>query len=214
MPPELIATGTLIFAYLLGSVSTAIIVCQLLGLPDPRTEGSHNPGATNVLRLGGKGPAILTLIGDMLKGVVPVLIAKHGLHLAPAWAAAAGFAAFLGHLFPVFFRFEGGKGVATALGILLVLHWPLGLAVIALWVIAFGASRISSLGSIAGFSAAPFLCAYMAPHYLVGVSLMSLVLLGRHHRNIRALIRGEERRFGKGKEKAPASSGPGSPEAP
>lgn len=210
MPPELIATGTLIFAYLLGSVSTAIIVCQLLGLPDPRTEGSNNPGATNVLRLGGKGPAILTLLGDMLKGVVPVLIAKYGLHLEPAWAAAAGFAAFLGHLFPVFFRFEGGKGVATALGILLVLHWPLGLAVIAFWVIAFGASRISSLGSIAGFVAAPFLCAYMAPQYLIGVSLMSLVLLGRHHANIGALIRGQERRFS-GK-KSPVE--PESPESP
>lgn len=210
MPPELIATGTLIFAYLLGSVSTAVIVCQLLGLPDPRTEGSHNPGATNVLRLGGKGPAMLTLLGDMLKGVVPVLIAKHGLHLPPAWAAAAGFAAFLGHLFPVFFRFEGGKGVATALGILLVLHWPLGLAIIALWVIAFGASRISSLGSIAAFVAAPFVCAHMAPDYLIGVTLMSLVLLGRHHGNIRSLIRGKERRFGQ--KKAPTE--PESPGAP
>ena len=109
MPPELIATWTLIFAYLLGSVSTAIIVCQLLGLPDPRTEGSHNPGATNVLRLGGKGPAILTLLGDMLKGVVPVLIAKYGLHLAPAWAAAAGFAAFLPFQLPMLFRWIAGQ---------------------------------------------------------------------------------------------------------
>lgn len=197
MPPELIASGMLIFAYLLGSVSTAVIVCQLLGLPDPRRQGSHNPGATNVLRIGGKGAALLTLAGDMLKGVLPVLVAKYGLHLAAPWLAGIGFAAFLGHLFPLFFRFQGGKGVATALGILLVLHWPLGLAVIGLWLIAFGASRISSLGSILGFAAAPFLCAYMAPPFLVGISLMSVVLLTRHHGNIRALLTGQERSFRK-----------------
>lgn len=197
MLPDPIAIGALIFAYLLGSVSTAVIVCQLLGLPDPRTRGSHNPGATNVLRLGGKGPALLTLLGDMLKGVIPVLIARHGLHLSAPWLAGIGFAAFLGHLFPVFFRFQGGKGVATALGLLLVLHWPLGLAVLGLWIIAFGASRISSLGSITGFTAAPFLCAYLAPQYLLGVTLMSVVLLVRHHGNIRALIAGEERSFRK-----------------
>lgn len=209
MPPDLVALGTLIFAYLLGSVSTAVIVCKLLDLPDPRTEGSHNPGATNVLRLGGKGPAILTLLGDMLKGVIPVLIAKYGLHLTAPWLAGVGFAAFMGHLFPVFFRLQGGKGVATALGILVVLHWPLGLAVIGLWLIAFGASRISSLSSILSFAAAPFLCAYMADPYLAGVTLMSGVLLLRHHANIRALVKGEERRFG---QKKPEN--PGSPESP
>ncbi len=192
--------GDLIFAYLLGSVSTAIIVCQLLGLPDPRSEGSRNPGTTNVLRIGGKGPAILTLVGDMLKGVVAVLIAKYGLHLDAPWLAAVGFAAFLGHLFPIFFGFEGGKGVATALGVLVVLHWPLGLSVIALWIIAFGASRISSLGAICGFVSAPALCFYMAPQFLIGVSLMSLVLLVRHHENIRALLKGEERKFGAKKD--------------
>ncbi len=204
MSPDLIATliaaGALIFAYLLGSVSTAIIVCQLLGLPDPRSEGSRNPGTTNVLRIGGKGPAILTLVGDMLKGVVAVLIAKYGLHLDAPWLAAVGFAAFLGHLYPVFFGFEGGKGVATALGVLVVLHWPLGLAVIALWIIAFGASRISSLGAITGFVAAPVLCVYMAPEFVVGVTLMSAVLLLRHHANIRALLKGEERKFGSKKD--------------
>lgn len=203
MPPELIASGMLIFAYLLGSVSTAIIVCRLLGLPDPRTEGSHNPGATNVLRLGGKGPAILTLLGDVLKGVVPVLIAKYGLHLSAPWLAGVGFAAFIGHLFPMFFRFAGGKGVATAMGVLLVLHWPLGLAVIGLWLAAFIPSRISSLGSILGFSAAPLLCAWMTPSYVIGVTLMSVVLLVRHRSNIQALLRGEERRFGQKKPETP-----------
>lgn len=191
----LLAIGALIFAYLLGSVSTAVIVCQLLGLPDPRSEGSRNPGATNVLRIGGKGPAALTLIGDMLKGVVAVLLAKYGLGLSGAWLAGIGFAAFFGHLFPLFFGFEGGKGVATGLGVLVVLHWPLGLAVMAIWAIAFAASRISSLGAIAGFLAAPFLCFYMVPEYVIGVSLTSAVLILRHHRNIRALIKGEEHRF-------------------
>lgn len=200
MPADMIATllavGALIFAYLLGSVSTAILVCQLLGLPDPRSEGSRNPGTTNVLRIGGKGPAIMTLLGDMLKGVVAVLIAKYGLHLSAPWLAAVGFAAFLGHLYPVFFGFEGGKGVATALGVLVVLHWPLGLSVIALWIIAFAASRISSLGAIVGFVSAPLLCQFMAPEFMIGVSLTSLVLLWRHQENIRALWRGEERKFG------------------
>ncbi|MDF3031973.1 MAG: Glycerol-3-phosphate acyltransferase [Moraxellaceae bacterium] len=203
MPPELIATGMLIFAYLLGSVSTAIIVCRLLGLPDPRTEGSHNPGATNVLRLGGKGPAILTLLGDMLKGVVPVLIAQHVLQLSAPWLAGVGFAAFLGHLFPVFFRFEGGKGVATAMGVLLALHWPLGLAVIGIWIVAFAPTRISSLGSIIGFAAAPLLCAWMAPALVIGVTPMSIVLLVRHRPNIQALLRGEERKFGQKKPDVP-----------
>lgn len=190
-----VALGALIFAYLLGSVSTAIIVCQLLGLPDPRSEGSHNPGTTNVLRIGGKGPALLTLVGDILKGVIAVLIAKHGLHLTGEWLAGIGFAAFLGHLLPVFFRFEGGKGVATALGVLAVLNWPLGLAVMSVWVIAFAASRISSLGAVCGFIAAPLLAHFMAPDFFIGILFMSAVLLLRHRGNIAALLKGEERRF-------------------
>ena len=193
---SLLAIAALIFAYLLGSVSTAVIVCQLLGLPDPRSEGSRNPGTTNVLRIGGKGPAILTLMGDMLKGVVAVVIAKYGLHLSEPWLAGVGFAAFLGHLYPVFFGFEGGKGVATALGVLVVLHWPLGLTVIALWMIAFGASRISSLGAIVGFIAAPILTWFMAPPSFIGILLMSVLLLLRHRENIRNLLKGQERRFG------------------
>lgn len=201
MSPVIIAGLLLIFAYLLGSVSSAIIVCRSLGLPDPRTEGSHNPGTTNVLRLGGKGPAAMTLLGDMLKGVIPVLLG-HYLKLDPAWVVGLGLAAFVGHLYPVFFRFEGGKGVATALGVLLALYWPLGLAVIGLWVVAFAASRISSLGAITGFVAAPILCWYLAPGYFWGVLAMSVILLAKHHANIRALLKGEERRFGSKKEEA------------
>ena len=195
MSPDLVATGALIIAYLLGSVCSAIIVCRLLGLPDPRTEGSHNPGTTNVLRIGGKGPAAMTLLGDMLKGVVPVLVARH-YQLEPAVVSAVGLAAFLGHLYPVFFRFEGGKGVATALGVLLALHWPLGLIIVGIWVAAFAATRISSLGSIIGFTAAPFIAWHMVPGYMLGIAGMSLLLLARHKPNIIALVKGEERRFG------------------
>lgn len=195
MSPDLIATGALIIAYLLGSVCSAILVCRLLGLPDPRTEGSHNPGTTNVLRIGGKGPAALTLLGDMLKGVVPVLVARH-YQLEPAVVSAVGLAAFLGHLYPVFFRFEGGKGVATALGVLLALHWPLGLIIVAIWVAAFAITRISSLGAIIGFAAAPFIAWQMVPSYMLGIAGMSLLLLARHKTNIIALAKGEERRFG------------------
>jgi glycerol-3-phosphate acyltransferase PlsY len=195
MSPDLVATGALIIAYLLGSVCSAILVCRLLGLPDPRTEGSHNPGTTNVLRLGGKGPAALTLFGDMLKGIVPVVLAKH-FGLEPAIVSALGLAAFLGHLYPVFFRFEGGKGVATALGVLFALHWPLGLIVGAIWVVAFAATRISSLGSIIGFAAAPFIAYQIVPAYMLGIVGMSLLLLARHKPNIIALLKGEERRFG------------------
>ena len=201
MSPDLIATGALIIAYLLGSVCSAIIVCRLLGLPDPRTEGSHNPGTTNVLRIGGKGPAAMTLLGDMLKGVVPVLVARH-YQLEPAVVSAVGLAAFLGHLYPVFFRFEGGKGVATALGVLLALHWPLGLIIVAIWVAAFAATRISSLGSIIGFTAAPFIAWQMVPGYMLGIAGMSLLLLARHKTNIIALVKGEERRFGSKKTDA------------
>lgn len=195
MSPDLVATGALIIAYLLGSVCSAIIVCRVLGLPDPRTEGSHNPGTTNVLRIGGKGPAALTLLGDMLKGVVPVLLARY-YGLEPAIVSAVGLAAFLGHLYPVFFRFEGGKGVATALGVLFALHWPLGLIVGAIWVTAFAATRISSLGSILGFAAAPFIAWHLVPAYMLGIVGMSLLLLARHKPNIIALVKGQERRFG------------------
>lgn len=196
MSPDLVACAALILAYLLGSVSAAILVCRAMGLPDPRTDGSHNPGTTNVLRLGGKPAAALTLTGDMLKGVIPVLLARE-YGLDDLLLSAIGLAAFLGHLYPVFFRFEGGKGVATALGVLLALHWVLGLAVVGIWISAFALTRISSVGAIAGFVAAPFLASYLMPEAMLGVVGMSLLLLARHKANIKALLNGTERRFGK-----------------
>jgi glycerol-3-phosphate acyltransferase PlsY len=188
-------------AYLLGSVCSAILVCRTLGLPDPRSQGSHNPGATNVMRIGGKGPALLTLAGDMLKGVPLVMLARHW-GLSSDLISAIGLAAFLGHLYPVFFRFEGGKGVATALGVLLALDWQLGLAVIAIWLIAFAPTRISSLGSLTAFTAAPILAWYLDPGYMLGVAGMSVLLITRHKTNIKALLKGEEKKFGTQKPEA------------
>lgn len=189
-------------AYLLGSACSAILVCRALGLPDPRTQGSNNPGATNVMRIGGKGPALMTLAGDMLKGVPLVLLAKHW-GLSGDLVSAIGLAAFLGHLYPVFFRFEGGKGVATALGVLLALDWQLGLAVIGIWLATFAPFRISSLGSLVAFTAAPVLAWYLAPGYMLGVVGMSVLLIARHKANIKALLKGEEKRFGSKKEEKP-----------
>lgn len=194
MSPDLITCAALILAYLLGSVSAAIIVCRLMGLPDPRTDGSGNPGTTNVLRIGGKPAALMTLAGDMLKGVIPVLLARE-YGLDDTWLGAIGVAAFLGHLYPIFFRFEGGKGVATALGVMLTLHWGLGAAVVGLWIAGFALTRISSVGAITAFVAAPLLANWLMPAVLPGVVIMSAMLLARHKANIVALVQGTERRF-------------------
>ena len=193
---DILAFALLIAAYLLGSVCSAIIVCKLWGLPDPRSQGSSNPGATNVMRIGGKKPALITLAGDMAKGVPLVLLAQH-LQLRPDFISAIGLAAFMGHLYPVFFKFEGGKGVATALGVLLALHWPLGLGVIAVWLVMFAAFRISSLSSITAFAVAPIIAWYLVPNYMLGIVGMSILLIARHKTNIKALLKGEERKFSK-----------------
>lgn len=187
-------------AYLGGSISSAILVCQLFGLPDPRTQGSNNPGATNVLRLGSKPAAALTLAGDVLKGVIPVLVALYWLELPAFIAALAGCCAFLGHLFPLFFRFQGGKGVATAFGVLFALHWPLGLATGAIWLTLFVPLRISSLASIVAFILMPLLTMRWLPlDTFWPMALLSAALIGRHHSNIRKLLSGEELGFGKSK---------------
>ncbi|MBK6756494.1 MAG: glycerol-3-phosphate 1-O-acyltransferase PlsY [Moraxellaceae bacterium] len=196
---DIFAIALLVVAYLLGSVCSAIIVCKLLRLPDPRTQGSNNPGATNVMRIGGKKAAIITLAGDMLKGVPLVLIAQQ-LHLAPDLISAIGLAAFLGHLYPVYFKFEGGKGVATALGVLLALYWPLGLGVIGVWLAVFAVFRISSLSSILAFTAAPIAAWFICPQYMLGIFGMSVLLVARHKQNIKALLKGEERKFGEKKK--------------
>lgn len=180
-------------AYLLGSISSAIIVCRLMSLPDPRTLGSNNPGATNVLRLGGKKAAAFTLTGDMLKGFIPVLIANL-MGVIPSVLALVSLAAFLGHLYPIFFRFKGGKGVATALGIQFGLGWQIGGAVALIWLLIAKVSKISSLAALVSMALAPLIVWFFwpAPALILMQILLSLMLFWRHRTNIRDLITGAE----------------------
>jgi acyl phosphate:glycerol-3-phosphate acyltransferase len=187
--------------YLVGSLSFAVIVSRLMGLSDPRSYGSRNPGATNVLRSGNKAAAILTLALDALKGYVPVFVAllvapRFG--LSESTVALVGLAAFLGHLWPVFFRFQGGKGVATAAGVLMALNPWLGLATLLSWVIIAGFFRYSSLASIVAAGFAPFyqLLIWGAEPALLAIVPMSLLLLWRHEGNIRKLFAGTETKLG------------------
>ena len=180
-------------AYLLGSISSAIIVCRLLNLPDPRGQGSGNPGATNVMRIGGKKAAAITLIGDMLKGLIPVLIAKF-LGASIAIQALVAVAAFLGHLYPVFFGFRGGKGVATALGVLLGLHWPVGLLTIATWLVIAKLFKISSLAALLSILITPLYIWLLIPErsLMIAMLFMGTLLFWRHRTNIRDLLAGSE----------------------
>ncbi|MBK9131604.1 MAG: glycerol-3-phosphate 1-O-acyltransferase PlsY [Gammaproteobacteria bacterium] len=185
-----------LFAYLLGSLSTAVIACKLSGLPDPRTQGSGNPGATNVLRFGGKGLAVVVLIGDLVKGLIPVLVALL-LSLPPVTVGVVGLLAFIGHIFPVFFGFRGGKGVATALGVILGLSWISGLAILGIWILVALIFKYSSLAAICAALAAPVVVWLTAPEYAAVVLVMSLALLWRHRSNIRNLMGGVEPKVGK-----------------
>ena len=179
--------------YLFGSISTAVLTCRLMGLPDPRTEGSRNPGATNVLRLGGKKAAFMTLTGDMLKGLVPVLIAQ-ALQASPLILSATALAAFLGHLYPVFFGFQGGKGVATALGVILGLYLPAGLGVAAIWLLMAFLFRISSLSALTAMLLAPVVFWLLKPEpaFISVMIVITLMLFWRHRSNIRDLLSGTE----------------------
>lgn len=193
---EVIFGLLLVAAYLLGSVSSAIIVCRIMGLGDPREAGSGNPGATNVLRIGGekgKRAAGITLAGDMLKGVVPVLLA-HALGFEPLWVILVGMAAFLGHLYPVFFQFKGGKGVATFIGVMLALHFWAGLLVAATWLFIAKGLKISSLSALIASLLAPVYLYFLTGELSwVWLTLaMTLLLFWRHRSNIGRLIRGEE----------------------
>ncbi len=186
-----------LIAYLLGSISSAVLVCKFMDFSDPRTQGSHNPGATNVLRIAGKKAAFLTLAGDILKGIIPVLAAKYygfsAFHLSLVAASA-----FVGHLYPLFFRFRGGKGVATLLGVTFALAWPLGLALTVTWV---GVAFTFGYSSLAALVMA--LCAPLYAWYLLGLpsawvlGLMSLLLMLRHRVNILNLLAGTENKIGK-----------------
>jgi glycerol-3-phosphate acyltransferase PlsY len=196
------SVAAVLVAYCIGSLSFAVIVSRVMGLADPRSYGSGNPGATNVLRTGNRSAAVLTLALDALKGYVPVLAA---LLLAPrlgfgsGTVAAVGLAAFAGHVWPLFFHFKGGKGVATAAGVLLAFNPWLGAATIVTWVIVAAFSRYSSLASLAAAAFAPFyqLLIWDADGYALAIVVMSLLLVWRHEGNIRKLIAGTESKLGK-----------------
>lgn len=186
----------IIAAYLLGSISSAIVVCRLMGLPDPRTQGSNNPGATNVLRIGGRKAAAITLLGDSLKGFVPVALC-HLFDRPELTFAVVGAAAFLGHLYPVFFGFRGGKGVATALGVQFGLSWTIGAAVAATWLFMAKVANISSLAALISMLLAPLYIwlLWPSPALIVMQVSITLLLIWRHRSNIRNLLQGSEGRI-------------------
>jgi acyl phosphate:glycerol-3-phosphate acyltransferase len=195
------AAAATLLAYLIGSLSFAVIISRVMGLKDPRTYGSGNPGATNVLRTGNKAAAVLTLVFDALKGLVPVLLVRlYGdrFGLGEGTLALVGMAAFLGHLWPVFFRFEGGKGVATAAGVLFGFEPWLGLATLATWLIIAFFFRYSSLASVVAAVFAPFyqLLIWGGGPLSVSITLISLLLIWRHSANISRLLAGKESRLG------------------
>lgn len=182
-----------IIAYSVGSLSAAIIVCKVMGLPDPRSQGSQNPGATNVLRYGGKKAAAITLMGDALKGFLPVLLAKL-LGQTHGNIEIIALAAFFGHLYPVFFQFKGGKGVATALGVYLALSLPVALTTLVTWMIMAFVFNISSLAALTAACLVPVFVWYWEPHpaFITMSVVLSIVLIWRHRSNIKNLIKGLE----------------------
>lgn len=187
-------------AYLIGSVSFAVVVSKVMRLPDPHSYGSGNPGATNVLRTGNKLAAILTLIGDAAKGYVAVVLARVliGVEIDSWVLPAVAAAAFIGHLFPVFHGFKGGKGVATALGILLAIDWVLGLTTLSTWLIVAVFLRYSSLAALVSAVFAPvyFIFLFGVQPMAIAIAIMSALLIWRHKANIQKLLRGEEGRIG------------------
>jgi glycerol-3-phosphate acyltransferase PlsY len=193
-------------AYLIGSISFAVVVSKALGLDDPRSYGSRNPGATNVLRSGNKKAAIFTLLGDAAKGFVAVWLARQfgpAAGIDQAGIALVAIAVFVGHLWPVFFRFIGGKGVATALGVLLALNLWLGLATLITWLVIAYAFRYSSLAALVASVFAPFYYALMfgfGDPVLLAVGAMSVLLIARHRKNIANLLAGKESRVGSKKK--------------
>jgi glycerol-3-phosphate acyltransferase PlsY len=188
----------IIFAYLLGSISSAVLICRLLRLPDPRTQGSHNPGATNVLRIGGKKAAASVLLCDMLKGTIPVW-SGYFLQIDSLLLGIVAMAACLGHMYPIFFHFKGGKGVATALGALAPIGLDLTGLVILTWLVIAVLFRYSSLAAIVTVLVAPFYTWLIKPQYTLPVAMLCCIIVLRHHQNIRRLFEGTEPKVGEKK---------------
>ncbi|CAM3797986.1 glycerol-3-phosphate 1-O-acyltransferase PlsY [Xenorhabdus thuongxuanensis] len=189
-----IALGMIIFAYLCGSISSAILICRLTGLPDPRQHGSGNPGATNVLRIGGKWAALAVLVCDVLKGLIPVWLA-YKLNVSPFYLGITAIAACLGHIYPIFFHFKGGKGVATAFGAIAAIGWDLMGLITGTWLLTVLLSGYSSLGAIVSALIAPFYVWWFKPEFTFPVAMLSCLVLVRHHDNIQRLWRGQESRI-------------------
>ncbi len=197
MPDEILPYILAILAYLLGSISTAILTCKVMGLADPRTVGSKNPGATNVLRHGGKKAAAFTLIGDMLKGLIPVLIAKLA-GMDNTWIMIIGLAAFLGHLYSIYFKFKGGKGVATAIGVYVGINWIAGLMMIVTWLFIAKVLKISSLAALIATLLTPLYFHFVMHNSPItaGMMLITLLIFWRHRSNIKNMLDGTENKIG------------------
>lgn len=188
----LLTIALCIIAYLIGSISSAVIICHIAGIPDPRIEGSKNPGATNVLRIGGKKLGILTLLADVIKGIIPVAAALM-IDSNPYTVGPVMLAVFLGHLYPIFFKFVGGKGVATAFGAIMTVSWITGVLLLLIWGLVFFLTRFASLASIITAILAPIcIFFFQSVEYILPVSLISLLLIWRHRSNIRRLMNGTE----------------------
>ncbi|KAB7691802.1 glycerol-3-phosphate 1-O-acyltransferase PlsY [Plesiomonas shigelloides] len=186
-----IALGMIICAYLLGSISSAILICRLAGLPDPRETGSGNPGATNVLRLGGRFAALAVLISDVAKGGLPVWLA-YKLDLAPPVLGIIAIAACLGHIYPIFFHFQGGKGVATAFGAIAPISWDITGLLSGTWLITLLLTGYSSLAAVITALLAPLYVWWFRPEFTFPVAMLSCLILLRHHENLERLWRGQE----------------------
>lgn len=198
-----LALSMIIFAYLLGSISSAVLICRLLRLPDPRTQGSHNPGATNVLRIGGKKAAAAVLLCDMLKGTIPVW-GGYFLQIDSWLLGLVAISACLGHMYPLFFHFKGGKGVATALGALAPIGLDLTGLVILTWLTIATLFRYSSLAAIVTVLLAPFYTWLIKPQYTLPVAMLCCLIVLRHHQNIRRLFEGTEPKVGEKKTRLSA----------
>ena len=189
----------ILFAYLVGSVSSGIIVSQIFNLPDPRTIGSKNPGATNVMRSGNKKAAIFTLLGDLLKAIFVLVIAEY-LGFDDLIIVCVALAVLIGHIYPIFYKFRGGKGVATAIGILIALNFKLALIVASIWLLVFGIWRYSSLAAIVSAISAPIIAIFILRDqslYCIAFSFITIIILFKHQANIRKLLSGTELKFKK-----------------
>ena len=189
----------ILFAYLVGSVSSGIIVSQIFNLPDPRTIGSKNPGATNVMRSGNKKAAIFTLLGDLFKAILVLAIAEY-LGFNDLIIVCVALAVLIGHIYPIFYKFQGGKGVATAIGILFALNFKLALIVASIWLLVFGIWRYSSLAAIVAAISAPIIAIFILRDqslYCIAFTLITIIILFKHQANIRKLLSGTELKFKK-----------------